>query len=581
MTHRSLARTAARLFALAVLALSPAVPLHAQGAPGGAPPEVQRAQAEFNAGRADSTVAILERFFAANPNATVGRLLLGNAYRRLGDFERALAAYDLVRLPPAVRLSAEVNAAAMLTKLNRRGEAIVRLARVKRTGSFDMDLIRSDSVLSVLVSEAGFDSVMFHPADFERPFVEPVRIIHEWRGENKNDQYSWIARGIGDVDGDGRTDIVTSAPSFGGTPTTFGRGKVYVYSGRSGALLWSHVGDSGAVLGNGLEGAGDVNRDGIPDVIAGAPGAQRAYVFSGRDGRVLLTLAPSEPGGGFGRSASAAGDQNGDGYADLIVGAPTGAGPSAPPGTPSSAPPLPGRAYVFSGRDGSILRTLRGTTPGDGFGSIVAGQRDGRGTLMLVGAPGAGAPARGRVFAFAPGSDAPRYEIEPDTTGAALGAMFSSVIGDIDRDGVRDLFTSDFADASRGPATGRVYINSGATGRRLQTLSGETAGEGFGIGSPDVGDMNGDGVPDLVLGAWQHASAAPSGGKIYLFSGKDGSVLRTITGRVPGETLGFDAAGVGDIDGDGVTDLLVTSSWSNVNGFRSGRMYVISGAVPR
>jgi len=568
---------------IAVGALALGLNLGAQGAPGGPPPEVQRAQAAFNAGKVDSTLIILDAFFAANPNAQFGRLLQGNAYRRLNNFERALAAYELVApRPAAVRLTADVAAAAMLTKLNRRPEAIARLARVKRLGTFDMDLIRADSVLSVLASEPGFDTVMYRPADFERPFVEPVRIIHEWRGENKNDQYSWIARGIGDVDGDGRIDIVTSAPSFGGTPTTFGNGKIYVYSGRSGALLWSHVGDSGAVLGNGIEGAGDVNRDGIPDVVAGAPGVNRAFVFSGRDGRVLLTLAPSEAGGRFGSSASAAGDQNGDGYADVIVGAPTGAGASPPPGAPpGNTPPLPGRVYVFSGRDGSILRTLNGTTPGDGFGSIVAGQRDGRGSMLLIGAPGAGTPARGRVFAFAPGSDTPRYEIAPDSTGAALGAMFSSVIGDIDRDGVRDLFTSDFADASRGPATGRVYINSGATGRRLQTLSGESPGDGFGIGSPDVGDMNGDGVPDLVLGAWQHASAAPSGGKIYLFSGKDGTVLRTITGRVSGETLGFDAAGVGDIDGDGITDLLLTSSWSNVNGFRSGRMYVIAGVRPR
>jgi len=53
--------------------------------------------------------------------------------------------------------------------------------------------------------------------------------------------------------------------------------------------------------------------------------------------------------------------------------------------------------------------------------------------------------------------------------------------------------------------------------------------------------------------------------------------MRSITRRIAGETLGFDAAGVGDIDGDGTVDFLVTSSWSNVRGFRSGRVYVISG----
>lgn len=102
-------------------------------------------------------------------------------------------------------------------------------------------------------------------------------------------------------------------------------------------------------------------------------------------------------------------------------------------------------------------------------------------------------------------------------------------------------------------------------------------GDAFGVGSADVGDVNKDGFDDLLIGAWQYSAVAPSGGRIYLYSGRDGSILQTITGRIPGETLGFDAAGAGDVDGDGVNDFLVTSSWSNVKGFRSGRMFIISG----
>jgi hypothetical protein len=92
-----------------------------------------------------------------------------------------------------------------------------------------------------------------------------------------------------------------------------------------------------------------------------------------------------------------------------------------------------------------------------------------------------------------------------------------------------------------------------------------------------VGDVNRDGHDDILVGAWQFGGAASSGGKIYLYSGRDGSLLRTITGRVPGETLGFDATGIGDIDGDGTPDFLLTSAWSNVAGFRSGRTWVVSG----
>ena len=81
------------------------------------------------------------------------------------------------------------------------------------------------------------------------------------------------------------------------------------------------------------------------------------------------------------------------------------------------------------------------------------------------------------------------------------------------------------------------------------------------------------------MAGWQYAGAAWSGGRVQVFSGKDGGVLQSFTGRVPGETLGFDAVGVGDIDGDGATDYLLTSAWSLVNGVRSGRAYIVAGTV--
>ena len=170
--------------------------------------------------------------------------------------------------------------------------------------------------------------------------------------------------------------------------------------------------------------------------------------------------------------------------------------------------------------------------------------------------------------------------IESDSMGGALGAMFTSFVGDVNGDKVPDVYATDFTNSARGPATGRAYVRSGVDGASLLTLTGENAGDGFGVGPADVGDVDHDGHDDLVIGAWQYASVAQSGGRIYLFSGRDGRVLQTITGRIPGETLGFDATGAGDVDGDGVNDLLVTSSWSNIKGFRSGRMYIISGKRP-
>jgi hypothetical protein len=159
--------------------------------------------------------------------------------------------------------------------------------------------------------------------------------------------------------------------------------------------------------------------------------------------------------------------------------------------------------------------------------------------------------------------------------------MFVSVAGDVDGDGVPDIYASDWSNGAKGPSTGRIYVHSGNTGQRLRTLTGATAGEGFGIGAATAGDVDGDGRADLVIGAWQFAGAAASGGRVTVFSGRDGSILREITGRVPGETLGFDAVGIGDVDGDGAIDLLITSAWSGVRGYHSGRMYIVSSGISR
>jgi len=550
----------------ALAAFGRANQLGAQGGPAGPPAEVAAAQAALQAGQADSAIRTLEAYFARNPNATQGRLLLGRAYIQKGALDRAVAELERVTAPRPARLQATYLIAGIHARRGRADDALELLGQLKASGAYDMDLARSAPEFAAVRSDPRFATVMFERKDFVDPFVEPVRVIHEWRSETKGDQFSWIARGIGDVDGDGVSDVVTSAPTFGANGQPTGRGKVYVYSGKTGKLLWERTGEPGENLGTGLEGAGDVDRDGAGDVAAGAPGSGHAYVYSGRDGRTLLTLTGTAQES-YGNSVAGAGDQNGDGHADVIIGAPgsDAAGEGA------------GRAYVVSGKDGALLATLEGQQAGDAFGSIVAGKKTGRGTPVLVGAPGGGPNDRGAVSVFPSLTRPPTTVITADSTGAALGGMFTSLVGDVNGDKVPDVYATDFSNSAKGPATGRAYVHSGADGRRLYTLTGEHAGDGFGIGSADVGDVNRDGFDDLVIGAWQYSAVAPSGGKVYLYSGKDGTLLRQITGRVPGETLGFDATGIGDVDGDGTIDLLLTSSWSNVNGFQSGRMFIISG----
>ena len=159
--------------------------------------------------------------------------------------------------------------------------------------------------------------------------------------------------------------------------------------------------------------------------------------------------------------------------------------------------------------------------------------------------------------------------------------MFVGVIGDVNADGIPDIYASDWSNGAKGPSTGRVYVHSGKDGRRLLTLTGETAGEGFGTSLSRAGDVDGDGHDDLIVGAWQYAGAAVSGGRAYLHSGKDGHLMKTFTCRTPGDTFGFDAVSIGDIDKDGTMDFLITSAWSAVKRFHSGRVFIVSSGIRR
>jgi hypothetical protein len=529
---------------------------------------VADALAKVQAGDAAGAIAILKEVTAKEPaNARAWRVL-GYASLKAKDPDAAIAAYGRsLELEPGFP-QAMYNLAVGHALKGDREKAFDWLAKTAATRKVDMTQIEADEDLKSLRDDARFRALLPTPEEFAHPFVEPTTILKEWDGEAMNDQFGWIARNIGDVDGDGADDVVTSAPTrqIGGTSA----GRIYVYSSRSGRLLWSADGRADDQVGTGVEGAGDTNHDGIPDVVAGAPGGGRACVYSGRDGKVLRTFEAENPkDDAFGRHASGAGDVDHDGYADLIIGAPgNGAGG-----------PGAGRAYVYSGKTGRTLLTLTGEREGDGFGSTVAGWADGSRRFLIVGAPAAGPSKHGRTYVYDAMSAKPKFVVEADDTGRALGMMFVSVLGDVDGDRVPDIYASDWANAALGDRTGRIYVHSGKSGRRLLTLTGETAGEGFGIGPATAGDVDGDGRADLIVGAWQYAGAAVSGGRATLYSGKDGHPLKTWTCKVPGDTFGFDAVGMGDVDRDGTIDLLITSAWSGIHGYHSGRVFLISSGI--
>lgn len=399
------------------------------------------------------------------------------------------------------------------------------------------------------------------PAAFAQ-FVEPdVRVLYTLTSDQQNDQFGWVASAIGDIDGDGASELVIGAPanSAGGPQA----GKAFVYSGRSGALLNTVTGSALNRLGHATAGVGDVDADGVPDYALGGPGPGgapvpgRVLVLSGRTHAVLIDRTGPHLQSAFGADIDGAGDINHDGHDDLIVGAPfhflNGA--------------LTGSAHLISGKDGSTIRFH--AWPGSGavgpigsrFGSGVSRVRDQNHDGIddyAVGAPDAGENLAGEAYVLSGTDGALIRVLKARPTGSSFGDFFVHDAGDVNGDGCGDIFVGDFGDNELGPGAGLAYVFFG--GRRVPRLfRPEVPGDGLGPGR-GAGDVNKDGYDDLIVAAYLSAAGAPAGGKLYVVSGRNNKVLRTMTGNVAGELLGFDVLPVGDVNGDHRIDFLVTGA---------------------
>jgi hypothetical protein len=389
--------------------------------------------------------------------------------------------------------------------------------------------------------------------------------LYTFNGDAANDRLGVFVSGAGDVNKDGYPDLIAGALYDDNNGSS--SGMVRVYSGKDGRIL------------------GDVNNDGYADVIAGAwhddnngTYSGSARVFSGKDGKILHTFNGDSAGDEFGTSVSEAGDVNKDGYGDVIV----GAWHDDNNGSDS------GMARVFSGKDGKVLHTFNGDSAGDRFGTSVSSaadvNKDGFPDLV-VGATfddNNGADS-GMVRIFSGKNSAILHSFNGDAVNDQLGKSVCGA-GDVNKDGWPDVIAGAIvADTKNGTDSGMVRVYSGvyiavkAGPPVLYTFNGDSAGDHFGTAVSDAGDVNKDSYPDLFAGALLDDNKGLSSGMVRVFSGKDGKILYTFDGDSAGDWLGAAVGNAGDVNKDGYPDLIAGAFLDDNNGGASGSAYVFSG----
>ncbi len=209
---------------------------------------------------------------------------------------------------------------------------------------------------------------------------------------------------------------------------------------------------------------------------------------------------------------------------------------------------------VLAGLAGAqtVLHTFEGTADFDFLGTTVDGagdvDADGHDDLV-VGL--LGYSVGGRAIVFSGASGAQLHTFPTSSYGDASGA------GDVDGDGFADIIVGDTGDTTFGLATGRVTVYSGATGAILFTATGGAAKDYFGQSVENAGDVDADGVPDVIVGAPQNSTFSPDPGYAVVLSGATGLPIHTFTGASAEDAFGFSTSGAGDVDADGFADLVL------------------------
>jgi len=377
--------------------------------------------------------------------------------------------------------------------------------------------------------------------------------LHDILGRAPGNQFGWAVSGAGDVNRDGVPDFVVGAPMSDAPPDS---GSVRVFSGDTGNELFSVGGPSAyGYFGYSVSDAGDIDRDGHGDIIVGAPdatGPGKAYVISGRTRGILYTFSGNQNGDRFGASVSHAGDINRDGNADVIVGAP-GA---------DFNPQRVGTATIFSGANGAVLRQFTASAPATGFGFSVSSAGDvnrDNWDDVIVGAPydDTAFNDAGQAQVYSGRNGRVLYSFEGETAEAQLGCAVSGA-GDVDRDNHADVIVGARFEYDRG----RAQVFKGVDGSLHHVYWGVARGSWFGGSVSDAGDMDNDGFDDVLVGSaldgvTTNPTQYPIPGACRAVSGFMGSVIHEVQGPSNLSWFGLSVSGVGDVNNDGYADFVV------------------------
>ncbi len=453
----------------------------------------------------------------------------------------------------------------------------------------------SGGMLRILID----DRVAIYPVT-----VDPLMTSPAWtvEGLQRSANLGFSVATAGDVNGDGYSDVIIGAPGYSNGGMREGRAFVYHGSASGLALTaaWITEGVGADEFGRCVATAGDVNGDGYSDVFVSEPrwhfnqpDEGRVNVYHGSPSGLSATPSwqTSGPGqaanGAFGFSVATAGDVNGDGFSDLIVGA-----------HGYNVLAYEGKVFAYYGSAtglSGISWEAEGTQGFEGFGTSVATAGDANGdgySDVIVGSPSFDGPddSEGRAVVFHGSSSglemAPAFVAEGNVTGAFLGVSVATA-GDVNGDGYSDVIAgaSSFNGGQAGEGRAMLFLGSatGLVAPAAWTYESNQARAGLGICVATAGDVNGDGRADVIVGADRYDNGVTDEGAAFLFLGTATGLTPTPTWTAEGDQQGGDfarrVATAGDVNGDGYSDVIVGAQTFDYGFAEEGRAFVYHGSA--